>query len=101
VNDDGFEWMARHAPPPTEPRAWRPEQILDRAIAADKAQQDQLRIERHAARDIRIVKKLVFIAVTLLAVLVLGSAAGAAFMAVAGVVGKAPAVACKTVISRC
>jgi hypothetical protein len=46
--------MARPAQPPTEPRAWRPEQVLGEAIAKDKAQQDQLRIERAAAQDIRV-----------------------------------------------
>lgn len=101
MNDESFRWMARPAQPPTEPRAWRPEQVLGEAIAKDKAQQDQLRIERAAAQDIRVVKKLAVVAVTLVAVLVLGYAAGAAFMAVTGFAGKAPAVACKTIISRC
>ena len=42
MNDESFRWMARPAQPPTEPRAWRPEQVLGEATAIRPAPEGKL-----------------------------------------------------------
>jgi hypothetical protein len=102
--NEGYAWMAHERPQPhavTAPLDAGPEDLLAAAHRRRRADSDDYTRQRRTARDIRLIKRLAVLAVALLAVLVLGTSAGAALWAVTLRVPVHVVRTCESIITRC
>lgn len=108
MNNADYDWVIhdpfeafnpkKRVQPETQPTLWDHEAAVQAERARKQALSDAYVRDCRTARDIRTIKWLLRVAVGLLALMILGGAAGAGF---AASFWHAPVYVCRSLVSRC